>query len=77
VKSEAGYVRSCPRQADQGKNAASDQVTLRQIKNIDDDLGFPTRAMVGIDGASTAFLLASTPVKIQNSGSETCNLPRR
>lgn len=37
--------------------AASDQEGLRKIKQVFDDVGFPTREMVGIDGVSTAFLL--------------------
>lgn len=39
------------------KIAEADRENLRQVKQVFDEVGFPTREMVGIDGVSTAFLL--------------------
>lgn len=39
------------------KIAESDRKAMHQIKRVFDEVGFPTREMVGIDGVSTAFLL--------------------
>lgn len=41
----------------QAKIAEADRESMRQIKQVFDEVGFPTREMVGIDGVSTAFLL--------------------
>ncbi|WP_254574419.1 DUF6624 domain-containing protein [Stenotrophomonas acidaminiphila] len=41
----------------QAKIAEADRENTRKIKQVFDEVGFPTREMVGIDGVSTALLL--------------------
>lgn len=41
----------------QARIAEADRESLPQLRAVFDEVGFPTREMVGIDGVSTAFLL--------------------